>query len=713
MKGKRIRITGVVQGVGFRPFVYTTARALGIRGTVRNDAEGVDIFAAGERIEEFVARVTESPPPLARVAGIEVTDAEVDAEEFSIIESRDGGKKQVDIAVDTRTCDDCLRELFDPDDRRYMYPFINCTNCGPRYTIIKDLPYDRPFTSMASFPMCPACEREYHDPADRRFHAQPNCCPACGPRYNDIERAVEVLRDGGIVAVKGIGGYHLACDACNEEAVLRMRRLKDRDEKPFAVMVRDVSCLRLTAGEEKLLTGIERPILLVDKRRAPRVADAVAPRLSTLGVMLPYAPIHYIIFHKCGLPVLVMTSGNRKNEPMVVRDGPARLGGVADFVLDHDREIVVRNDDSVVRELAGEPVFLRRSRGYAPAPVPVGRDVTGMLACGAMLKNSIAVGRGEMAYLSQYIGDLENEETYGSLVFTAHHLLRMFDVELTCAVCDKHPDYLSTHFAESLGVPCIRVQHHEAHARACMAENDLEHAVAVVFDGVGYGDDGRGWGGEIFHIDGPSVRREDHLSYIPLPGGDACVEYPLRTAAALLCTRGIELPGMEDVVELLRKDVNVQYTCGMGRLFDAVAALLGVCRRQTYEGQAPMELESVAASAVENAGAYDAAGLDAAEILEQVYRDASSVETRAARFHNTVVEATARAVIRAAEERGEENVCLSGGCFQNVLLLEGLMRRLSDAGLRIHRHRLVPPNDGGVAVGQLAAAWYRLRHGDA
>jgi hydrogenase maturation protein HypF len=702
MKGKRLRITGVVQGVGFRPFVYNLAQSLKIKGTVKNDSSGVDIFAAGEKIDEFIQKVTQEPPPLAKIEHIDITETEIEAETFTIILSEDTGEKKVDIAVDTRTCDDCLNELMDPSDRRYLYPFINCTNCGPRYTIIKDVPYDRLFTSMAEFEMCEQCSSEYHDPGNRRFHAQPNCCASCGPQYNDIDKAVDLLQNGRIVAIKGIGGYHLACDAFNDEAVVRLRRLKDRDEKPFAVMAADTSLFKLTDNEQKLLESIERPIMLVEKNKGPAVSDRVAPSLSTIGVMLPYAPIHYVLFEKGDFTILVMTSGNRKNEPMITDNAQARLGDVADFILEHNREIVIRNDDSVIRELAGEPVFLRRSRGYAPSPVRLEYDVSGLLACGAMLKNSIAVGRGSQAYLSQYIGDLENEETYESLAFTANHLMRMFDITLEKAVCDMHPDYLSTRFAESLDVPLVRVQHHEAHARACMAENRINSAVSVVYDGVGYGHDKNAWGGEIFSVKGTALTREAHLSYMPMPGGDVCVEHPMRLAAAVLYSRGITLPHMDEVYEMIDRDVRVVYTSGMGRLFDAVSALTGICTHQTYEGQGPMMLEAAAAP-LEGAGRYEGEGLDAGSILEQVYRDDSPSDIRSARLHNTLIEITAHQVLRVAEYTGEQNVCFSGGCFQNVLLLNRLIKRL-EKEMKVFRHRLVPPNDGCIALGQLAAA---------
>ncbi len=705
MRGKRVQITGVVQGVGFRPFVYNTAKRFNIKGTVKNDSSGVDMLACGESLEDFINEIKTNPPPLAKIHDIQISETEVEADSFTIIESTETGVRTVDISVDTRTCDDCLAEFKDPEDRRYQYPFINCTNCGPRYTIIKDVPYDRPFTSMAEFPMCPDCEAEYKDPGNRRFHAQPNCCPVCGPQYEDVDKAITLLKEGGIVAVKGIGGYHLACDAENEEATSRMRDLKDRDQKPFAVMVSSEKLLDLTENEQKLITGIERPIMLIHKSRAPQVCESVAPRLDSLGVMLPYAPIHYLLFEKGEFDVLVMTSGNRKHEPMVKEDGRDKLGDIADFVLEHNREIVVRNDDSVIREFAGEPVFLRRSRGYAPAPVVLNEDVSGLIASGAMLKNSIAVGRGNRAYLSQYIGDLENEETYESLVFTAEHLQKMFDIQAEAVVCDMHPDYLSTHFAESLGFPVIRVQHHRAHARSCMAENRIDKAISVVYDGVGFGEDRNSWGGEIFAVDRNDISREAHFSYMPMPGGDICVRYPLRLAAAVLYGQGIMLPDMEEVIELLEKDVNVHYTSAAGRLFDAASALIGICTEQTYEGQAPMELETAAAP-LEGAGSYDPT-LDCGQLLRQIYEDDSPAEIRAARFHNMIIQTTVSEVLNIAEWTGLDSVCFSGGCFQNVLLLEGVIRELKSK-LKVYRHRLVPPNDGGIALGQLVEASLQL-----
>lgn len=698
MKGKRIQISGVVQGVGFRPFVYTLARRLGITGTVRNDASGVDITASGARVAEFVDHVVKKPPPLAVIKDIRISDTDVEDTVFSIVKSSDRGLVRADVGVDTAICEDCLRELLDPTDRRYLYEFTNCVNCGPRYTIIDRIPYDRASTSMAEFEMCEECRREYENPGDRRYHCQSNCCPRCGPRYDGIDRAVEVLRSGGIVAVKGIGGYHLACDADNHDAVRRLRRRKHRDEKPFAVMVAGTAGLGLSAGEEGLIAGVERPILILRKN----YDTPVAPKLGTIGVMLAYAPVHFVLFHKGGFNALVMTSGNRTDEPIAVENGKEYLGHIADFVLDHNRRIVVRNDDSVMREMGGRPVFLRRSRGYAPAAVSVDFDASGVLGCGAMLKNTVALGKERQVYLSQHIGDLQNEETYESLRRTVAHMRKMIAVDPAVAACDLHPDYLSTHYARSLGVPVAGVQHHVAHAYACLAENRLRECVAVVYDGVGFGEDGNSWGGEFFVVNGKTVSRAAHWSYLPLTGGDVCVRYPLRTAAGVLRERGIFLTGMEDVLEMAAKNVNVYYTSGMGRLFDAASALLGVCVHQTYEGQAPMELEGACAP-LEGAGSYDGDDLDGGDLLEQLYRDKSPVEIRAARFHNAVVEATAATVVRLAGESGIKNVCLTGGCFQNLLLLEGVTKKL-EKHLAVYTHRLVPANDGGIALGQIAKA---------
>jgi hydrogenase maturation protein HypF len=703
MNGWKITVSGTVQGVGFRPFVYTLANQLNLCGSVRNNSAGVEIFAAGERLDDFLNILQQSPPPLAIIESVSKSRCIVKDKSFAIIESRGRGKRTVDMGVDTAVCEPCLQELFDPDDRRYLYPFINCTHCGPRYTIIKNLPYDRAQTSMAPFKMCRNCLSEFRNPADRRFHAQANCCPGCGPQYTDIDRAVEVLQKGGIVAIKGIGGYHLACNALDENSVERLRQRKLRDEKPFAVMVPDLKTYNLSGNETRILKTVERPILLAGMR--PPVN--IAPGLETLGLMLPYTPIHYILFHLGGFEMLVMTSGNMTNEPMAIRNGQKHLGNIADYILDHNREIIIRNDDSVIREMGGRPVFIRRSRGYAPAPVSVDFDASGILACGAMLKNSIAMGRKHQVYLSQYIGDLENEGAYRSLKTTTKHMLDLLDIKPDLAVCDMHPEYLSTRFAQSLGLPVLKVQHHLAHAHACMAENRIKESVAVVYDGVGYGMDGHAWGGEIFTVNQDVFTREHHLSYMPMAGGDRCVRYPLRLAAAILSKHDIILPGQEQVLELLEKKVNVHYTSGMGRLFDAASAILGLCAEQTYEGQAPMMLES-ASGPLKKAGSYNADSLDSCTILLALYKDKSPVSVRAARFHNTIIDVTVKLVLKTASKANMDKVCLSGGCFQNLLLLNGLIEKLK-SHILVYRHRLVPANDGGIALGQVAMAYYNYK----
>jgi hydrogenase maturation protein HypF len=608
------------------------------------------------------------------------------------------GESLVEVGVDTATCYDCLSEIFDPSDRRHMYAFTNCVNCGPRYTLIDATPYDRARTSMAEFEMCEVCRIEYHDPADRRFHNQTNCCPRCGPEYDRIDTAIDVLKRGGIVAIKGLGGYHLACDANDRDAVRRLRERKGRDEKPLAIMVATCRGLRLSRGEERLLRSAQRPILLLEREHD----SLVAPNLKTWGVMLPYAPIHHILFHRGGFEQLVMTSGNVSDEPMVIEDGNRYLVHVADLVLDHNRKIVVRNDDSVLRVMGGHPVFIRRSRGYAPGAVDVDFDATGLLGCGAMLKSTIALGRNTHVFISPYIGDLQNEAASKSLQLTGEHMMKLFGVQPHRVACDSHPDYPSTRYAQSLGLPLVRVQHHLAHAYSCLAENKVREGIAVVYDGLGYGEDGRSWGGEIFLIDGKDTSREHHWSYMPMPGGDACVKYPLRLAAAVLFEKGIILPDAEEVVEMVEKGVNLHYTSAMGRLFDAASALIGVCEHPSYEGQAPAELES-ASGELAAAGSYDCDDLNSADILEQIYRDKSPPAVRAARFHNTIIEVTTRTVMEIAGRSGMENVCLSGGCFQNALLLGGLIKDL-EKHLTVYTHRLVPPNDGGIALGQIARA---------
>jgi len=741
---KRIEVTGTVQGVGFRPFVYRLARELGVAGCVRNVAGGVQVVAEGAEPElaAFVRRLRDDAPPLARVREVRVEDAPPAAlDGFRIEMTAAAGELDVDAAPDVATCDACLAEMLDPADRRHRHPFINCTDCGPRYTIIESLPYDRPNTSMRDFPMCPQCDREYHDPGDRRFHAQPVCCPECGPKLSvldaegrllpvedPIAEVASRLAAGAIAAVKGIGGFHLACDATSSEAVRRLRGRKWREEKPLAVLARDVAAARRVASispeERALLEGPQRPIVLLAKKGEGVLAPEVDPRSRFHGLMLPYTPVHHLLTEE--LPYLVMTSGNRTEEPIARTNEEAleKLRGIADVFLVHDRDILTRNDDSVARWIAGDAVLLRRSRGHAPEPIAAGQDVDGVLACGPMLKNCIAVGRGELAYLSPHVGDLTNLDSYRSMARASEKLCRMLGVEPTLVACDRHPGYASTRYAKETGLPVIEVWHHHAHVAACMAEHGLHGPViGIAWDGTGYGDDGHTWGSEILIADRRRYERLGHLAYMPMPGADAAVKHPGRMAVGALFSRmgaaaARAVPWLDDaeaeaVARMLERDVNCPLTCGMGRLFDAAAALLDVCRRTTYEGRPAIELEGVAEPRAQ--GTYpvqlteangrllaDGPGLLAALVAD---RDAGTpVPTIAGRFHNALARLLVRFAEAARDRTGITDVCLSGGCFQNALLLERGIAALHDAGLAVHRHRLAPPNDGCVALGQLVVA---------
>ena len=729
--------------MGFRPFVYRLAVGHGLVGSVRNFSGGVEVFAQGAPadIDEFVRRLRDDAPPLARIRELTAADAPLaDDAAFRIDTTGVAGGLDVDAARDIATCDACLAEMRDPSDRRHRHPFINCTDCGPRYTIIESLPYDRPNTSMKTFAMCPDCELEYNDPADRRFHAQPVCCHKCGPALQVLDadgRPVEcgdpigvagrALARGEIVAVKGLGGFHLACDAASPDAVRRLRHRKYREEKPLAVMARDLDAVREIASfspaERALLESPERPIVLLAKKgEGGCIAAEVAPRSKFHGVMLPYTPVHHLLLEH--VPFLVMTSGNKTEEPIAFtnEDAAEKLHGIADLFLVHDRPILTRNDDSVVREVAGDVVIMRRSRGYAPEPIAAGQGVDGIIACGPMLKNCIAVGRNDLAYVSQHIGDLTNLETYRSLEQTTEKLCGMLGVRPKLAACDAHPGYASTRFAESLGLPVVKVRHHHAHIAACMAENGIHgRVIGIAFDGTGYGDDGHTWGSEVLIADRAGYERFGHFSYMKMPGGDAAVEHPGRMAlGALFPLFGRDaakmLPQMDEadaIIEMIERDINCPLTCGMGRLFDAASALLGVCTRGTYEGQPAIEFEAVAdadaagdypAQAVEQDGQFV---VDGAAILAALCEDGDqgkSVPLIAGRFHNTIAAILIEYARMARDHAGLTDVCLSGGCFQNAILLEKSVAGLEDSGFTVHRHRIVPPNDGCVALGQLVVA---------
>lgn len=726
-----VRVTGVVQGVGFRPFVHALALRLGLSGQVGNDGAGVFVEIEGSRdaVGEFLAAVRDQAPPLATVDQVSSQElAPRGGAGFRIVASPAGGGASTLVAADSATCADCLRELRDPDDRRYRYPFVNCTNCGPRFTIVRSVPYDRPATTMAAFAMCADCAREYHDPADRRFHAQPVCCPACGPRLrldgldgldgDPISLTAELLRQGAIVAVKGLGGYHFAVDANSEAATSRLRGRKHREDKPFAVMVPDLETAR-ALGEvdetaQRLLTGRARPIVLLPSRQV--LAPSVAPGNRRLGVLLPYTPLHHLLLEEFGGP-LVLTSANVSDEPIVHRDDDARrrLSGIADAFLVHDREIHVRTDDSVVRPFRGRTQIQRRSRGYAPEPIALGEKFARhVLACGAELKNTFCLAKDEHAVLSHHIGDLENFETLRSFTEGIEHFARLFDIKPDVVAHDLHPEYLSTKYAlELTGVELVGVQHHHAHIASCLADNgEAGPVLGVAFDGTGYGLDGTIWGGEFLLADLAGFTRLAHLAPVPMPGGAAAIRQPWRMAAAYLSdVDGVDELGVfrrherdwATVAEMARRGMNSPLTSSAGRLFDAVSALLGVRDTVTYEGQAAIELEQLADP--DERGAYrsdTSLGL-VAGVVEDL-RAGVPAPVIAARFHHGLAGLIVRTCARLRDLTGVGTVALSGGVFQNVLLLESTVDALAGNDFRVLTHSRVPTNDGGVSLGQAVVA---------
>jgi hydrogenase maturation protein HypF len=749
----RARVDGTVQGVGFRPYVFRLAEELGLGGFVGNDERGVVLEVEGEpgAVERFLERLPREAPPLATVerVGAEAI-APLGGGGFRIVESARAGPPAALVSPDSAVCDACLAELFDPADRRYRYPFVNCTECGPRFTIVRGVPYDRPLTTMAGFAMCAACRAEYEDPRDRRFHAQPNACPDCGPAValvdaggapvavggDPVRAAAAALRAGRIVAVKGIGGFHLACRADDEAAVAALRARKHREDRPFALMAADVAAARalvdLDPAEEALLTGRERPIVIAPRRPGAAVAPAVAPRCAELGVMLPYAPLHHLLLADCGGP-LVMTSGNVADEPIAHRDADAlaRLASIADLFLLHDRPIHVRADDSVLRAVPDRaPVRLRRSRGFVPDSLALPRAAQRpVLACGAELKSTFCVAKGERAWVGHHIGDLRHAETLLAFEEGIAHFERLFAVAPEVVAHDLHPDYLSTSYALAReGVEHIGVQHHHAHLAACLAEHGAEGpAVGAIFDGSGYGTDGTVWGGELLVGGLDGFERAGHLRPVRLPGGDRAVRQPWRMACAWLVAAGADdgdappavppaLAGTVDdarwraIASLARGGVAAPVTTSAGRLFDAVAALCGLRATVTYEGQAAAELE--AACDPHERGSYplpvgDGAVLDARETIRAVARDAAAgvaAGVIATRFHRALADAIARACVEIAARHDTDLVALSGGVFQNVQLLGWASTRLEAAGLRVLVPERLPPNDGGISYGQAAIA---------
>jgi hydrogenase maturation protein HypF len=749
MERLRIEITGIVQGVGFRPFVHNLAGRHGLCGWVANDGRGVVIEAEGEQaaLAAFLAALRAEAPPLARIDAVTATPRPPSGERgFAIRMSAPADARTALISPDTATCPDCRAEIADPHDRRYGYPFTNCTNCGPRYTIVADVPYDRERTTMAAFTMCPACRAEYDDPADRRFHAQPNACPVCGPAYQLLDRAGRPLAGdplaqtrrlvaaGKVAAIKGIGGYHLACNAMDAAAVETLRARKVREDKPFAVMAGSLAAVRARCladgAEEELLTGPARPIVLLAKGPGYDLAAAVAPGNPHVGMMLPYAPVHWLLL--APEDVWVMTSGNTSDEPIAYEDDDAlaRLAGIADFFLVHNRPINCRADDSVARVFRGRPYMLRRSRGFAPAPLRLKRPGPAVLACGGELKNAFCLTRDDLAFMSAHVGDLENMATYGAYTAAIAHYERLFAVRPEVVAHDLHPEYLATKHAMDCGLPRVGVQHHHAHIAAVLAEHGEDGPViGVAFDGTGYGDDGRLWGGEFLLADLKGYTRLAHLEYLPLPGGAAAIKEPWRLAAWVLydlygadfVNKDIpfarSLPaGWELMLDAAAKGLNAPLSSGAGRLFDACAALLGIRGKINYEGQAAVELELAAAGRRGRVLPYT---LTAGEPVRLDFRPAFAAMVAAlergeapaglaADFHATLADAAAATVRRLAAASGVRKVALSGGVFQNVTLLGAVVAQL-EQDFTVLLHRNVPPNDGGLALGQAAVAIERSR----
>lgn len=766
----QILVRGIVQGVGFRPFIFSLASRRALRGQVFNNPAGVVIDVEGEpsAIEQFVREMESNPPPLSQIESVEFRNelAPANYRDFRIVESTASGARFLPISADIATCQDCLRELLDPADRRYRYPFINCTNCGPRFTIIEGIPYDRAQTTMRDFEMCAECRAEYENPLDRRFHAEPTACAACGPQlqltdaqgrtvelaaqWNEdaVSRTRTLLAGGMIVAIKGIGGFHLACDALNAEAVERLRHRKYREDKPFALMAGSVEIVRryclVSEAEEELLLSAHRPIVLLAKWHEAEIPDAIAPGGETLGFMLPYTPLHFLLLENQDRP-LVMTSGNISDEPICYEDEEAaeRLGGIADYYLRHNRRIHMRTDDSVVRVFSGREMLLRRSRGYAPAPIKTAfKCKRQILACGAELKNTFCLTRDKYAFVSHHIGDLENLETLRSFTAGIEHYKRLYGLQPEVVAHDLHPEYLSTKYALEMGEHIdspllVGVQHHHAHIASCLADNRVEgEVIGVAMDGLGFGTDGRLWGGEFFVADFACAERIAHLDYIPMPGGAKAIREPWRMAAVYLHRAmgdeflNLDLPFVHDLDRrawmtlrsMTANGVNSPETSSMGRLFDAVAGLLSLRGVVNYEGQAAIELETIVDWNVTKGYEFEISETvikaDRVIKVDGVIRqavddllDQCPPSTVAAKFHLGVVNLIAAIARRAREEHRLNRVAMSGGVFQNIFLLENICRTLRREGFDVFTHRCVPANDGGISLGQAAIANAHLAAG--
>lgn len=754
---RAVRVRGVVQGVGFRPFVYRLASQLQLSGSIGNDTDGVtiQIEGAADAVAEFLHRLRAEAPPISRIDSVSVQELPPTGDSgFSIVHSQVVGAVSTGIPADAATCADCLRELFDPADRRYRYPFLNCTNCGPRYTITRRIPYDRPQTSMAAFPMCPACQAEYDDPLNRRFHAQPNACWTCGPRVwlvsaagidvpapDPISACIESLLAGQIMAIKGIGGFHLAVDATNEEAVARLRQRKHRYGKPLAVMVRDLDAARalceLDAAEIELLQTPARPIVLARALDGNGIAPSVAPGIPWLGIYLPYAPLQHLLFADPRIRALIMTSANLSEEPIAIAndEARARLGQIADAFLMHNRDILQRCDDSVAAIVDGAPQLLRRARGYVPLGIDLPLESPPQLAVGGHLKNVFTLTRGRFAYQSQHLGDLENLTGLDFFAESLAHLMRTFEIEPQAVAHDLHPGYLSTSWAKQWAsdrnLPTIAVQHHHAHIAACMAEHAVDGPViGLSLDGTGYGVDGRIWGGEVLIAHLGRFERFAHLAYVPMPGGDAAVREPWRMAFAHLLTAGFsqdearELTGASPqearlVARMIERNLNSPLTSSLGRLFDAVAAIVLHRRTVDYEAQAAIELEGAAIDEPDDASPYEftlivgdqsknePAVIDMAPLWRDLIHDLRSgaaAQHIAARFHATIAHAFARTAMAARTATEIGVVAMSGGVMHNRRLTRLLHTQLEPEEFEVYQHRRVSPGDGGLSYGQAVVA---------
>lgn len=752
----KIVVRGIVQGVGFRPFVYQEAVRNSLTGWVRNTASGVEIEVCGVRsgVEQFLNTLRQNPPPLARLDSIDLFETPPNgATEFLILESENSEDQFLPVSPDISICEDCTRELFDPQNRRYRYPFINCTNCGPRFTIIKGIPYDRPNTTMDSFPLCPACSEEYHDPKNRRFHAQPVACPACGPQVwlevnneqvakgeEAIQQARKLLREGAILAIKGLGGFHLACDASNSDAVKKLRDRKKRNDKPFAVMVFGLPQAEKIAilheKEKEILLSRQKPIVLLTKKEGTSLASDISPDINTIGVMLPYTPLHLLLLEpEENFPeVLVMTSGNVSEEPIAYQDHEAksRLNSIADAFLFHNRPIHMRIDDSVVSVSASGILPIRRARGYAPDSITLPFLSPSVLATGAELKNTFCLTRERYAFLSHHIGDMENLETFNSFSEGIEHYQRIFRIRPEALACDLHPDYFATRYAETRAenehLPLIHIQHHHAHLAACLAEHQWdtdEPVIGLIFDGTGLGDDRAIWGGEIFIGGYEGYNRRFHLEYVPLPGGDASIRKPARAALAHLWKAGIDwetqFPPISalcgDELTLLKSQlihrINTPLTSSMGRLFDAVSSFLGIRHVATYEAQAAIVLEVLCDQSESTSYPVLLEGneIKLGKLWEAILADwMNGVQPAiiSAKFHNWVAHASLQAGQIIRNETGINTVVCSGGVWQNRILVQKTKDLFEQHGFKLLFHQQVPPNDGGLSLGQAVIAGWKL-----